>query len=210
MVNTSEIIQSLQNWVCKEYKEVEINTSDHFGLSANNFGWSVTIELEIEELIVEKKILANFKKSEKNWCCCWTKNRKFRGTGGAENLADIICVLEEFTNPAFIEKVNPQLSKLDDPFTWLQNWYFSHSNGGHPRPHGISLKAKEGAWRVMFDLIETDVEDIIINPGLIHHSESDWISYSIVESQFHAVCSRYNLFYLITIFKNLVEYKGLE
>jgi len=198
MDDSSEKIQWLEKYIYNKQKHIEIVTID-------NPGWGVSADLNNHELKVEKRVLVDFEETENNWYCCWTENKKFEAAGGPFNLSNILSVLKQFTNSEDIKETVFQFPNPNDPFTWLQNWYFSQCDEDWEHCYGVVIQTNENGWRVKVDLIETESEDLIQELKTLHQSENNWVTYSIEKSIFEAFCSPLNLLAVINLFKDLIE-----
>jgi hypothetical protein len=92
---------------------------------------------------------------------------------------------------------------------WLQNWYKLNCNGDWEHEYGIEITTIDNpGWRIIIDLIGTNLESLDINYNLQEKNPNDWYGYSISESKFMGVGDPNKLEFLIELFKEIVKENG--
>lgn len=89
---------------------------------------------------------------------------------------------------------------------WLQEWFAGRTNGDWEHCFGIKIETLDNpGWRVTIDLAETS----LVNRPFASIKEEidalDWVTCSVQDERFDALCSPKNLGKVIAIFRAWVE-----
>lgn len=89
---------------------------------------------------------------------------------------------------------------------WLEGWFESHSDDEWEQTHGLKIESIDTpGWRVTISLLETELEDKILNEIIIDRDDNDWIRCWIKDGYFEGAGGLRNLEEMIQIFKEWVE-----
>ncbi|EKB58756.1 immunity 53 family protein [Bergeyella zoohelcum] len=89
---------------------------------------------------------------------------------------------------------------------WIENWYVSQCDGDWEHSYGIIIETIDNpGWSITIDLLETSIEKLFIEYSLTELSENNWYGYSVNQGQFKAVGDPTKLFFLLNLFKKIVE-----
>ena len=91
---------------------------------------------------------------------------------------------------------------------WLSNWFTAECNGDWEHENGISIITVDNpGWSITIDLENTNLEHLEIENDTIERSENDWYFFEIKNKKFRAAGDLTKLAFLLTKFKEIVEYQ---
>lgn len=90
---------------------------------------------------------------------------------------------------------------MDEPLSWLQQWYWRHCDGDWEHSYGITIDTMDNpGWSVTIDLEETALAQESFDAVSVHRGKYDWLECSVVGSKFQGYCSPTNLSVLVGLF----------
>ncbi|MDL2225935.1 immunity 53 family protein [Eubacteriales bacterium OttesenSCG-928-M02] len=89
---------------------------------------------------------------------------------------------------------------------WLQEWYKKQCDGDWEHLFGIKIyNIDNPGWRVVIDLLDTDLEDKIFEKMFIDHGDHSWITCFVRDGKFEGAGDSNRLLEILTIFKEWAE-----
>ncbi len=104
-----------------------------------------------------------------------------------------------------------------DTLEWIENWYASQCDGDWEHDNGISIGCSDNpGWIVEISLVDTDLEDLMVEYKLVEGSETrvdefgttqstDWYGFSIKDKMFSGCGDPSKLRLLLEIFRKIAQ-----
>jgi hypothetical protein len=170
-------------------------------------GWSISISIEDTWLEEESFEQINEYRNPSDWFQYSINKAHFVSQCSPRNLIKILSKFRNLVESRYYELLFYENTSTDDNLSWLLDWYYQcccMNKLSCKRRVMISTIGNPG-WDLHVNLQGTGFETTTFEYVKVERSEHDWYHCFIREGIFQGPCGPFNLFEVLTKFKEFVE-----